>query len=149
MKKFTVALLLLVACVSPPRLLAFEISPLITPPVPLGTTIVSVTEPGLNPAAHMFITAQSDAFDILIMSGFRTENDVGRSEVRFTKLDSTCSLTFRCIPLLPNGNPLTDEACTNYLRLAYPTFRLTQTFSARAAGQTGPAYDLVAIYTRL
>ena len=121
---------------------AYEVNPLIAPPLALDVTALLVANPGALASTHIYISTSVGSYDFLLMSGFRMENDAVRGEVHFNSFNNSCWLTFRLITQIPNAPTLTKSTCTQYLQDEYPRAKITSELSANAANFSGPAFDL-------
>ena len=112
---------------------AYEVNPLIAPPLALDVTALLVANPGALASTHIYISTSVGSYDFLLMSGFRMENDAVRGEVHFNSFNNSCWLTFRLITQIPNAPTLTKSTCTQYLQDEYPRAKITSELSANAS----------------
>jgi hypothetical protein len=110
--------------------------------LPVDVSLAQQERPGTTPAVYVLVTAGTNKFFFPLLEGFRMRNDISQGKVLLIKYDDTWTLTVRVLKPLEHGVTVDSTPYRDLVLRQFPSPKITEEFSATAANQSGPAFDL-------
>jgi hypothetical protein len=112
-------------------------------PLPLQVSMRREAAPFVEPRYTAMISAGKQKFGFLVPDGFFLRGDPASGTFTLANAEGNSSIAFSMLPpVSSDAPPFSADVCRDWVLRDYVGGKITEEFSASAAGSRGPGFDL-------